>query len=140
MQCSLDKHGACFCYQEGDLFSWEEVALVSVLLALVSPLEEATQQKAAVHGVPVQELLELQESVLTLEMLELVSQLLLELFHDFLQVDLKATKKVIIGLHQKDAEQNQMLEDVLAILDAQSKVEHRPPSVLRVRLSSCPDL
>ena len=121
MQCSLDKHGACFCYQEGDLFFWNGVAPVQVLLVVPIPLQEAFQQEAAVHVVPLQEL------VLTLEALEQVPGLLLELVQDFLQVDLWATKKVIVGLHRKGVERNQRLEVDLAIPYSRSKVERRLP-------------
>ena len=58
---------------------------------------------------------------------------------DCLQVDLRVRRRVIFYLYQKCVEQNRMLEVILAIPDAQSKVKRRLPSIQRGRLSSYPD-
>ena len=114
MQCSLDKHEACSCFQVGDLVFVEELAQEPVWLEQLALLRESHQLEAALHAVPVQELVQGQ----TLSQELSLDVLLAGRLEDHFEADLWAKKRAIAVLYPRCEERNPMLGFDLTTPDA----------------------
>ena len=136
MQCSWDKHEACSYFQVDDLVFVEELVRKPVRLEQLALLREGHQLEAALHVVPVQELVQGQ----TLPQELLMDELLAEQLGVHLKADLWVKRNVVAALYPKCGERNWMLGFDLATPGARNMVGHRRPLIPRECQGSYPDL
>ena len=113
MQCNWDKDEACSFFQVGEslVFVFVEELVRELVRKLVQPgrlalLQESHQLEAAMHPVPVQELVQGH----TLWQESSMNALLAERLVVYLEADLWVKREVIVALYPKCEEQSRMLE------------------------------